>query len=424
MKLRSSVARTLSLLLLLALPLALAAQTTVRPDRVGLSAERLARIGEYAQRNVEAGNIAGAVTLVARNGQIAHLEAHGYQDIESRTPMRTDTIFRVASMSKPVGTVAIMMLVEAGQVRLNDPVSRFLPEYADMEVAIRRGGGAGPGFGGGAPGGGGAPQFYTVPATRAVTVLDLLTHTSGVMSGQLSNSVGNAHSARRHDDGLAWVDGLGNAPLEFQPGERWAYSALAGFDVLSRIVEVASGQSFDAFLRERIFEPLGMRETFFWPNAQQRERLAGSYVGGQNGLQPRPNPDSMSSPVYYSAAGGLMTTAADYARFAMMLANRGELNGARILSPRSVELIGAPFIPDTLPGRSAGESFGLGVRVVTDAAANRSALTNGSYGWSGLYGTHFWVDPEKNLVGVLLTQTYFANSREDFEFAVMQAVID
>lgn len=413
---------------LIALPLLAAAQTTARPDRVGLSAERLDRISDFANRALEDAQFSGAVTLVARDGRIVHLQAHGYQDLEAGTPMRTDTIFRIASMSKPVGTVALMMLVEEGLVRLNDPISRFLPEYADMQVAMRREGGMGPGAaappGSGAPGAAAAAAFYTVPASRPVRVQDLLTHTSGIMSGQLSNSQGNVHSARRHDDGLAWIHGLAEAPLEFHPGDRWAYSALAGFDVISRIVEVISGQTFDTFLRERIFSPLGMNDTFFWPNDTQRERLAGSYVRSEGRLNPRPNADSMSSPVYYSAAGGLMTTASDYARFAMMLANNGELDGARIVSPRSVELIASEFLPDTHPGRSAGEAFGLGVRVVNDPVAAGSALTAGSFGWSGFYGTHFWVDPEKKLVGILFAQTYFANSREDFEMAVMQAVIE
>ncbi len=430
----SQARRLLALLALLALPLVATAQNTVRPDHVGLSAERLARIGEFADRAVATGEFAGAVTLVARDGQIAHLQAHGYRDLESRTPMRTDTLFRIASMSKPVGTVALMILVEEGRVRLNDPASRFLPEYESMQVAVRREGDAsdtranpgadgGAGFGAGGPPSG-PPPFDSVPANRPVTVFDLLTHTSGVMSGQISNAEGTVHSARRHEDGLRWIHGLAEAPLEFQPGERWAYSALAGFDVISRIVEVVSGQSFDQFLRERIFRPLRMNDTFFWPDESQRERLAGSYVRSDGNLDPRPDPDSMSSPVYFSAAGGLMSTASDYARFALMLANGGELDGARILSPRSVQIMSSPLIPDTLPGRRPGEAHGLGVRVVTDPAASRTAVSRGSFGWSGIYGTHFWVDPEQNLVGIVMSQTYFANLREDFEMAVMQAVVD
>src|SRR5690606_25795786 len=193
--------------------------------------------------------------------------------------------------------------------------------------------------------------------------LDLLTHTSGVMSGRVSNFAGQAAAATRHDVGVAWTEQLGTAPLEFQPGTRWAYSALAGFDVLSRVVEIASGQTFDQFLRERVFRPLGMNDTSFWPTREQRARLAGSYVSRNGELVPRENPDSMSGEKYFSAAGGLMTTARDYAQFALMLANGGELNGTRILSRRSVELMRSVFVPDTLPGRPRGEGFGLGVRV-------------------------------------------------------------
>src|SRR5690606_16140571 len=242
--------------------------------------------------------------------------------------------------------------------------------------------------------------------------------------GQISNAEGQAASGRRHELGVAWTEQIGQTPLEFQPGSRWAYSALAGFDVLSRIVEVASGQTFDAFLRERVFGPLGMRDTTFWPTSAQRERLASSYVARDGQLVPRPNPDSMSGERYFSAAGGLMTTAEDYARFAMMLANDGELDGVRILSPRSVEMMRSIFVPDTVPGRQPGEAFGLGVRVIENPAERRTWLSEGSFGWSGAYGTHFWVSPRERLVAILLAQTSVRALRDDFETAVMQAVAD
>jgi CubicO group peptidase (beta-lactamase class C family) len=400
-----------------------AAAETTAPEDVGLSSERLERIGELVARHVEAGEISGAVTLVARNGQVAHLEAHGLMDLESSRAMTEDAIFRIASMSKPVGAVAILMLIEEGKVRLNDPVSRFIPSYRGMHVAVPQPARGGPGgsFGGGP---GAAPQFYTVPTERDVTVLDLLTHTSGVMSGQLSNSQGQAASGRRHELGVAWTEEIGQAPLEFQPGARWAYSALAGFDVLSRIVEIVSGQTFADFLQTRMFEPLGMHDTSFWPTGEQRERLASSYVPRDGRLSPRENADSMSGERYFSAAGGLMTTAADYARFGMMLANDGELDGARLLSPRSVELMRSVVIPDSLPGRQPGEGFGLGVRVVDDPAKRRTWLSEGSYGWSGLYGTHFWVSPREKLVGIILAQTSVRALLDDFETAVMQAVVE
>jgi CubicO group peptidase (beta-lactamase class C family) len=343
--------------------------------------------------------------------------------------MRTDTMFRIASMSKPVAAVALLMLAEEGKVRLNDPVSRFIPSYAGLEVGIVKPAAAAPG---GAPAaaqgagglGGPPPAFYKVPAAREITVLDLLTHTSGLMSGPMGNSAGNAAFNERHEIGLKWVEKLGSVPLEFQPGARWAYSAVAGFDALARIVEVASGLSFDEFLAQRLFGPLGMRDVTFWPSAEQRSRLATVYQRRDGALQPSANPDSMSGEKYFSGGGGLMATAEAYAQFALMLAQRGELNGVRILSPRTVELMGSAFIPATLPGRPPGEGFGLGVRVVTDAAARGTWLSAGSFGWSGIYGTHFWVDPKQQLVGILLAQSNGRTLLADFENAVMQALVD
>jgi CubicO group peptidase (beta-lactamase class C family) len=329
--------------------------------------------------------------------------------------MRTDTMFRIASMSKPVAGVAIMMLVEEGKIRLNDPVSRFLPSFAEQTVAVSGGGGGGRGA---------APQFYTVPAERAITVADLLTHTSGVMSGPMSNSVGGSLSSQRHDAGLAWVDELGSAPLEFQPGSRWSYSALAGFDVLSRIVEIASGQSFDQFLESRIFEPLGIQDMTFWPTDPQRRRLVSSYTFADGELQTRNNPDSMSGEKYFSGAGGLMTTASDYARFGMMLAASGAGPDRPLLGTRAAQVMRSVWIPDTLPGRGPGEGYGLSVRVLDDPIAAGSLLSEGTFGWSGAYGTHFFVDPVQEIVGVMMIQTPIREMRPLFETAVMQAVID
>ncbi len=199
---------------------------------------------------------------------------------------------------------------------------------------------------------------------------------------------------------------------------------MAGFDVLSHVVEIASGKSFEDFINERIFKPVGAKDIFFWPSPAQRERLVASYIKGPNGLTAREDPDAMSSEVYFSGAGGLMATAESYARFGMMLANQGEANGVRLLAPRTVELMGSAFIPDTLPGRNPGEGYGLSVRSVSDPVARRTPVSKGTFGWSGAYGTHFFVDPEKKLVGVLMIQTPIIQMRDDFENAVMQAVID
>jgi CubicO group peptidase (beta-lactamase class C family) len=405
------------LLLWLSLPLWVGAQT-VRPEQVGLSSERLGRIDSLIAAYIDENEISGAVTLVARNGRIAHLAAHGVMDIESKRPMRSDAMFRIASMSKPVAAVAILMLAEEGKLRLTDRISRFLPAFEDMSAAVISGQNSRGGFGG--P----PPAHYAVPAEREITILDLLTHTSGVMSGRVSNALAQSDSQTRHEAGLRWIEGLDDIPLEFQPGSRWSYSALAGFDVLSRIVEITSGETFNDFLRKRVFDRLGMAQTTFWPTPPQRDVLATSYVRTNEGLALRENPDSMSGAIYFSGAGGLMTTAEEYAQFAMMLANGGELRGQRLLGKRTVELMGSPYVDDTLPGRPPGEGFGLGVRVVTDAPARRTSLTEGSFGWSGFYGTHFWVDPDENLIAILFAQTSPRNLIADFENAVMQAVIE
>ncbi len=383
---------------------------TVSPESVGLSSERLGRIHDLIQSHIDAGRISGAVTLVARHGKIAHLEAQGVMDLSTGAVMQEDTIFRMASMSKPVGGLAIMMLVEEGRVKLSDPVSQYLPSFKDQKVAVRTGE---------------EDEHYLVPAEREVTVRDLLTHTSGVGSGSISSGAGSALFNTRHDIGLAWVDELGAAPLEFQPGSRWAYSATAGFDILSRIVEVASGQNFNDFLRQRVFNPLGMDDVFFWPNDDQRQRLVTSYIVNDEGkLQLRNNPDAMSGEIFFSAAGGLMASAEAYAQFGMLLAQGGELNGVRLLGTRTMELMRSPFLPDTLPGRNPGEGFGLSVRVVTDPLKMNSLLSEGSFGWSGLYGTHLFVDPQEEVVGLLMIQSGVGSMRPEFETAVMQAIID
>ena len=403
------------------LPSAAVAQT-VTPAQAGFSAERLQRINQFVDRTMQAGEISGGVTLVARNGRIVHLQAQGVMDVASGKPMQKDSIFRIASMSKPVAATAILMLIEEGKVHLDDPVSKYLPSYKDMKVAVSRPARPGPPP---APGTAAAPSYYAVPADREITVLDILTHTSGLMSGPNGNAAGQAAFSRRHEIGLKWIDNLGtDTPLEFQPGTRWAYSPVAGLDVVGRIVEIVSGKTFNEFLQQRLFGPLNMKDTFFWPSEAQRARLVTSYTSANGKLTPRQDPDSMSSPVYFSGGGGLMSSAESYARFAMMLANGGSLEGVRILAPATVKLMGSLIIPDTLPGRRAGEGYGLGVRYVNDHSARRTLVSTGSFGWSGAYGTHFWVDPEKKLVAILMLQTPGQSRTEDFETAVMQALTD
>jgi CubicO group peptidase (beta-lactamase class C family) len=418
---RKSAAKFALLIVLAALPLMAATLPNAKPEEVGFSTERLQKIHQMLQRRIDAGDISGAVTLIARNGRIAHFETHGLMDIETKKPMAKDAIFRLASMTKPVTGVAIMMLIEDGKLRLADPVSKFIPEFKDLKVAVlRQSGGAATGQGGRGAGPT-APQFYTVPAEREITIKDLLTHTSGLVSGTISTAEA-AKFRRNPTDTLAdYIPKLGSVPLEFQPGSRWSYSPSAGFDTLGRIVEIVSGQTFDVFLKQRIFDPLGMKDTFFSPTEDSIPRFASTYQKTAKGLEKQADPGPTK---YFSGSGGLRSTAEDYALFGHMLVNGGQLNGKRLLSPRSVELIGSVYAPDTLPGRPRGEGFGLSVRVVSDAVARLSSLSNGSYGWSGAFGTHFWVDPKQKMVAIYLVQTSNPEIQRDFENAVMQAMVE
>jgi CubicO group peptidase (beta-lactamase class C family) len=407
---------------LVAWPLAAASIQVSKPEEVGLSAERLQRIHETVQRHVEAGDISGAVTLVARKGRIAHFEAHGLMNLDSKKAMSKDALFWIASMSKPVTGVAIMMLMEEGKLRLNDPVSKFIPEFRGLKVAViqERQGPA-------AAGASAAPQFYTVPASREITIQDLLTHTAGLLSGGAASAAEAAKIARKPGETLAdYIPRLGSTPLDFQPGSRWSYSPGAGFETLGRVVEIVSGQAFDQFLRQRIFDPLGMKDIVFHPSEDRLPRITTMYHRAGKELQKVDTQARLSNTTYFSGAGGLMTDAEDYAQFGQMLLNGGQLNGKRLLSPKTVDLMASVFAPDTLPGRPKGRSFGLSVQVISDAIAAGSRVSTGSFGWDGAFGTHFWVDPKEKIVGILMIQTDNPN-RElngDFENAVMQAVVE
>jgi len=398
-----------------------AATPTVRPEAVGLSTARLERVTDLMQRHIEAGTFAGSVTLVARHGRVALLEAQGQMDLESRAPMRTDALFRIMSMTKPVVAVAILMLVEEGKLRLTDPAGRFIPELQELSVAVPN---AAASYSPAPSGAVSAPQpWRSVPAERAITVRDLLTHTSGLMSGGASASVAVAIGA---GETLADVlPRVGRAPLDFQPGTQWAYSAQYGFDALARIVEVASGVPFDRFAEERIFGPLGMHDTFFYRSGSDARRA--TLYQRTNGTLNEAADGPFINGAYFSGGGGLTSTAEDYLRFALLLLNGGELDGARLLSPPAAELMSAVFAPDTLPGRNPGEGYGLGVRVVTDRAGRNTLVSNGTFGWSGAYNTHFFIDRERDLVGIFMTQVAYLETRgqlrDDFETAVMQAVV-
>jgi CubicO group peptidase (beta-lactamase class C family) len=346
-------------------------------------------------------------------------------NLESKPPMTTASMFRIASMTKPVIGVAVMMLVEEGKLHLNDPVARYIPEFANMKVAVAQPAQPGTPTGPADAGAPAAPRFYTVPAQRAITIKDLLTHVSGLGSGPMGNSE-IQKVARKDGETLAqYIPRLGSTPLEFQPGSRWAYSPGAGFETLGRMIEIASGEPLDKHLRSRIFDPLGMKDITFWPTDGQMPRVATVYGRGPSGLTRAPTPnDTMSRNIYFRGSGGLYSTAEDYIPLGLMLANRGEWGGKRLLSRKSVEMLAAVHVPDSLPGLPAGQGYGLSVRVVTDHAARNTLLSDGTFGWTGAQGTHFFVDPKEELVGVLMVQTSDGELQREFEDLVAQSVVD
>jgi len=402
----------LLLIPLLAAPLTAADMPLAKPEDVGMSSERLHRIHDAVQRHVDTGEISGAVTLVARRGRIVHFEAHGLMDIESKRPMQKDAIFRIASMSKPITGVAVMMMLEEGKLRLNDPVSKFLPEFINPKVAVARGD---------------SGESYLVPADRELTIRDLLTHTNGLMTGGIGSKAGPPRPAA--GDTLAtYIPQLAAVPLDFQPGTQWAYSGYAGPDTLSRIVELVSGQTYDKFLRTRIFQPLVMKDTFFYPPDDRRSRLVTLYRKSPNGLLKAENQDGFSLKTYFSGGGGLMSTAEDYFQFAQMLLNGGELHGKRLLSPRTVDLMAANHVGDMFNGKlgrpAHGMGYGLLVGIVEDAVAAGLRVSNGSFGWDGAYGTQTWIDPREKMVTIVMIQAQVVPVQRDFENAVMQAIVE
>jgi CubicO group peptidase (beta-lactamase class C family) len=417
-----SVVLAVVLLTVLALPVG-TASSVGKPEDVGLSSERLQRVTQMIQRRIAAGDLAGAVVAVARKGRLAYLNAQGVMDLETKQPMTPAAMFRIASMTKPVVGVGIMMMVEEGKLRLNDPVSRYIPEFRNMKVAVGQPGAAGRGAGAGGPPP--PPQFYTVPAQREITIKDLLTHVSGLGSGPMSNSDIDK-VARKDGETLAqYIPRLGGTALEFQPGSRWSYSPGAGFETLGRVIEIVSGMPLDRYFRTRVFDPLGMKDITFWPTEAQMPRVATVYGRSPNGLTKTATPnDTMSRNIYFRGSGGLYSTAEDYIPLGIMLAGGGEMNGKRLLSRKTVEMMRAAHVLDTLPGRPAGEGYGLSVRVVTNHAARGTMLSDGTFGWTGAQGTHFFVDPKEELVGVLMVQTSNGEIQRDFEDLVAQSVAD
>jgi CubicO group peptidase (beta-lactamase class C family) len=396
-----------------------------KPEDVGVSAERLSRIHTAMQRYVDRGAVAGVVTLVARRGRVVHLDAVGYRDAEAKAAMTDDTIFRIASMTKPITSVALMMLFEEGHFLLSDPVGKWLPEFADMRVVQAA-----------SPGERVETPYATVPTKRPITIKHLLTHTAGLPNlyrGWTQPDYLKATARQRPNETMA--DTLGRVaklPLNFQPGDAWEYGPAT--DVVGRLVEIMSGQALDEYFRKRIFEPLGMRDTYFYLPASKVDRLAALYRPGSDKkiqLAEAPGPDSrwVKEPhVFFSGAGGLVSTASDYLRFQQMMLNGGELDGVHLLGRKSVELMTANHtgeLPIWLTG--PGYGFGLGHSVVRDIGATGLPASVGSFGWGGAFCTYFWVDPNEEMIGILMAQVgpyTHLNIRQEFQVLACQAIVD
>jgi CubicO group peptidase (beta-lactamase class C family) len=408
-QLRMIVATGLLVLGGLVAPIVAGSVATARPEDAGFSSERLRAVQETIQRYIDAGDITGAVTLVASRGRIVHFEAHGLMNLESKRPMAKDSVFRIMSMTKPVTAVAVMMMEEEGKLRVTDPVSKFIPEFKQLNVLVTRP----------EPSRSGTPPASgpTVPAKREITISDLLTHTSGMGSGLQD---------RQPDDTLATLmPRYATVPLRFQPGADWEYSGIAGPDVLARIVEIVSGQNYEQFLRTRIFGPLGMKETSHFPTDAQRPRVVTLYTKTPAGFVPSENPDRFSGKTYFSGSAGLVSTAEDYLQFAQMLCGGGELNGKRLLKPQTVRRIATNYVGDMFNGKLSfpkrGFGFGYLVAIVQNHTTAEWQLPDGSFGWFGAYGSQVWINPKEQLVTLLMIQNLAYPVQRDFEAAVVRA---
>jgi len=411
--------RRICLILLASLPLVAAGRLpSTRPEEAGMSSPRLQRIHAGIQRYLDRQEIAGAVTLVARRGRIVHLEAHGLSDAAANKPMPTDGLFRIASMTKPITSIAVMMLHEEGHFLLTDPISKFIPEFKAPKVAVAT-----------KPGEGVVP-FSTVPAAREITIQHLLTHTAGLANTYTGPTLAlyTKLAAERTPEWTIgdFVSRLAKLPLNFQPGEAWEYGPAT--DVLGRLVEIVSGQPFDRYLEERIFAPLGMQDTFFYVPDAKMPRLAVNYEPAQpKGIKPV-SAQGRGSRRYFSGGGGLMSTAEDYFLFCQMVLNNGELNGKRLLSRKSIEAMTANHIGNhAMWPTLAGYRFGLGFRVMTDPGPSAKLESVGSYGWGGAFGTYFWIDPKEQMIGILMQQIRpysHLNIRTEFQNLATQAIVD
>ena len=397
---------------------------TVTPEEVGFSVSRLSRIGTWMQDYIDQNKLAGTIAMVARCGKVAYLERFGMMDLEAAKSMQFDTIFRIYSMTKPIASVALMMLYEEGRFQLHDPVSKFIPEFADVKV-----------FAGATEAG-----FELTELEREITIWHLLTHTAGLTYDFFEDSPVDAmyleadlHQPDRTAEEV--VHEIVKLPLVHQPGTAWRYSMAT--DVLGYLIEVISGMTLDVFFGEKILKPLGMEDTDFYVPEAKLDRFAAEYGPTENGgmelLDAPATSQYTRPPRFLSGGAGLVSTASDYMRVAQMLLNGGELDGTRLLGRKTVELMTINHLPDELipiqvqPHTLHGCGFGLGFRVLVNLAQAGRLGSEGEFGWGGGASTSFFVDPKEQLIGLLLTQlvpSRYYPIRNEFKVLVYQALVD
>ena len=362
------------------------------PEEVGLSSDQLARIEAVTQKHIDSGVVPGAVMLVARRGKIAWYKSMGFRDRAAKDAMRQDAIFRIYSMTKPIVSVAAMMLVEEGRLQVSDPVAKYLPDIAHMKVGVEKVEA-------------GKPVLELAEPAHVMTVQDLMRHTSGLIYGTRGTSLVNAayteaRIGNRDVSTAEFVANLSKLPLRFSPGERWEYGVST--DVLGCVIEVIAGKTLGEFLSERIFAPLGMADTGFFVSPDKLGRAAQPWqIPGGPPITPRF--DVAQKPRFESGGGGLVSTMDDYLRFALMLADGGEFAGKRLLGSKTVEFMTADH-NGSRPGRPSGLGFGLGFEVRTSVGDSALPGSLGEYGWAGNAGTLFWIDPKEQLIAIYLVQ--------------------
>lgn len=393
------------------------------PEDVGLSSERLERLSETFQAYVDDGRLAGAVALVARHGEVAYFQAFGDRDREAGAPMTEDALFRIASQTKALISVGVMILQEEGRLLISDPVADYLPEFGETTVAV-------PVEGGG---------YAIEPVERPITIRHLLTHTAGIGYGGgpardrwEAAGITGWYFADRDEPIRATVARMPALPFDAQPGQRWVYGYAT--DILGALIEEASGEALDDFLQSRILDPLGMTDTHFYVPREKADRLAVVYAADdEGGIVRAPELGGMAGQGQYvdgprtsfSGGAGLVSSAMDYARFLQMLLNGGELDGARVLSPTTVDLMTVDHLGDV--SFSPGEGFGLGFYVVEDLGARGEPGSVGEFGWGGAYHSTYWVDPQEQLVVVYFTQLRPTGGLDDhgkLRALVYQAIVE